>query len=505
MKVPIAFLACLVVFTAIIGVSDVIAGDTGPVSRGGIIDEQWDLVFWYPGTTDVQYLGIEFTGGLFYIAGCVTPGFPEVWVFDTTGVLVFSFPQWTTGWGWHDLAYDGQFLYGASDYIVYAFDLEGYPEPSMNITAPIFCRALAYDPNTDTFWGGGWSSPLVNFDRDGNVIWESGPGGPSISGLAWDDFAPNGPWLWIHSQEGGCTLYQFDPSYHVYTGLTYQVPLMPGLTSQLAGGLAFSEEYSPDYSVMIGLIQGIPYDGFYGLEMYPANPPPDVSITISAGGPIVIPNTGGSFDYNVEVFNNESGQAAFDAWIMVYLPDGIHFRPVLGPVSLTLPGGQSLSRDRTQDVPAGAPSGTYTYVGYVGFYPDAIADSSFFTFEKSAGSLVESSGAGWYTSGNFFSGSILAVAVSILAVAVDEWDTLTCYPNPFNPLTTLQFSLQEGGIVDLSVFDVAGRKAVTLMDGYLEAGTHVIEFDGSRLASGVYICKLVTPEQMRQLKIVLVR
>jgi hypothetical protein len=248
--------------------------------------------------------------------------------------------------------------------------------------------------------------------------------------------------------------------------------------------------------MMIGLIQGIPYDGFYGLEMYPANPPPDVSITMSTGGPIVIPNTGGTFDYNVEVLNNEPGQVAFDAWIMVYLPDGSQYGPVVGPVDLTLPGGQSINRDRIQQVPGGAPSGTYTYVGYVGYYPGVIADSSFFTFEKSAGSLVESSGAGWYTSGNFFSGNSLAAAV-------DEWDMLTCYPNPFNPVTTINFSLMETSKVTLIVHDVNGRRIKTLVNGWRDAGNHEIVFNASGLVSGIYVYRLTVGDHMTSGKMVL--
>ena len=66
------------------------------------------------------------------------------------------------------------------------------------------------------------------------------------------------------------------------------------------------------------------------------------------------------------------------------------------------------------------------------------------------------------------------------------------YPNPFNPTTTIQFALPQGAPVTLKVFDITGREVATLIDGELQSGNHRIEFDGSRLASGVYVYQIRT-------------
>ena len=72
------------------------------------------------------------------------------------------------------------------------------------------------------------------------------------------------------------------------------------------------------------------------------------------------------------VSNNEITPVTFRAWTDITLPDSTIYGPVLGPVNVTLSGGGSVNRDRTQEVPAFAPTGTYTYNAYVGTYPFSV-------------------------------------------------------------------------------------------------------------------------------------
>jgi hypothetical protein len=68
------------------------------------------------------------------------------------------------------------------------------------------------------------------------------------------------------------------------------------------------------------------------------------------------------------------------------------------------------------------------------------------------------------------------------------------YPNPFNPTTKIQYSLPKSTTVKLAVCDVLGRTLTTLVEGYKQAGIYSVQFDASRLASGIYLCRLSTPE-----------
>jgi predicted extracellular nuclease len=83
-------------------------------------------------------------------------------------------------------------------------------------------------------------------------------------------------------------------------------------------------------------------------------------------------------------------------------------------------------------------------------------------------------------------------------------------PNPFNPKTTIAFTLPEAGDVSLEVYDVAGRRVATLIDRRLESGPHSVTWDGrteagERAASGVYFYKLVAGEQKTTRKMVLLK
>jgi len=64
------------------------------------------------------------------------------------------------------------------------------------------------------------------------------------------------------------------------------------------------------------------------------------------------------------------------------------------------------------------------------------------------------------------------------------------YPNPFNPSTAFEYTLPHGEYVTLKVFDVLGKQEALLVDSYQQAGNHMVTFDASRLASGVYFYTL---------------
>lgn len=64
------------------------------------------------------------------------------------------------------------------------------------------------------------------------------------------------------------------------------------------------------------------------------------------------------------------------------------------------------------------------------------------------------------------------------------------YPNPFNPLTTIHYVLPSDAHVILTVSNMLGQQVASLASGVQKAGHHEARFDGSMLASGVYICRM---------------
>jgi hypothetical protein len=64
------------------------------------------------------------------------------------------------------------------------------------------------------------------------------------------------------------------------------------------------------------------------------------------------------------------------------------------------------------------------------------------------------------------------------------------YPNPFNPVTIINYEIPKGSIVLVKVYDLTGKEVATLVNGYKSAGKYSINFNASKLSSGVYIYRL---------------
>lgn len=78
-------------------------------------------------------------------------------------------------------------------------------------------------------------------------------------------------------------------------------------------------------------------------------------------------------------------------------------------------------------------------------------------------------------------------------------------PNPFNPTTVINFNLASSGKVTLKVFDVSGKEVNLLIDNYMEAGRHSVQFDGSALSTGIYYYNLVSGNSTQIRKMILIK
>ena len=66
------------------------------------------------------------------------------------------------------------------------------------------------------------------------------------------------------------------------------------------------------------------------------------------------------------------------------------------------------------------------------------------------------------------------------------------YPNPFNPATVIPYDLSESAYVKVEIFDLLGRRLVTLVYDLKPAGQHQVRFDKGNLSSGTYLIRLET-------------
>ena len=108
----------------------------------------------------------------------------------------------------------------------------------------------------------------------------------------------------------------------------------------------------------------------------------ELVLTLTPQPSIVIPASGGSFDFEALAANGTPNPLIFDAWSEVELPNGRAYGPLIMRQSLNIPSQNIITRRITQVVPGNAPAGNYRYIGNVGVYPDTIWCSDEFEFVK---------------------------------------------------------------------------------------------------------------------------
>jgi hypothetical protein len=103
--------------------------------------------------------------------------------------------------------------------------------------------------------------------------------------------------------------------------------------------------------------------------------------------------------------------------------------------------------------------------------------------------------ADWYESD-------IAVNSNILPT---EYMLSSAYPNPFNPVTTLNFSLPKSQEVILQVYNLQGRVIETLVNSNMEAGYHSVIWDADNHSSGMYFVKMQAGSFLKTQKLMLVK
>ena len=83
---------------------------------------------------------------------------------------------------------------------------------------------------------------------------------------------------------------------------------------------------------------------------------------------------------------------------------------------------------------------------------------------------------------------------------------IVAFPNPTNQFTTLQFNILEEGPVEVSIFDVTGRKLIQLIkEENMPAGQFIYDVDLSVLSSGYYYSSVLTQDGVATAKVVVIK
>jgi hypothetical protein len=88
---------------------------------------------------------------------------------------------------------------------------------------------------------------------------------------------------------------------------------------------------------------------------------------------------------------------------------------------------------------------------------------------------------------------------------ISSYDMLNCYPNPFNPATTIEYQVPFRTKVILTIYDLRGRKVKVLVDEEKNTGRYSVEFYAGNLSSGIYIYQLAFSEKSFTKKMMLIK
>jgi len=117
----------------------------------------------------------------------------------------------------------------------------------------------------------------------------------------------------------------------------------------------------------------------------------------------------------------------------------------------------------------------------------------------------EKKGVGIYFLGHDSITGVITNAVAVADDAPSAFSVAQNSPNPFNPTTTINFSLAQSGDVTVDVFNVAGQKIDTLVRGFMDAGSHSVVWDASGFSAGVYFYTVKSGGYTKTMKMTLLK
>ena len=86
-----------------------------------------------------------------------------------------------------------------------------------------------------------------------------------------------------------------------------------------------------------------------------------------------------------------------------------------------------------------------------------------------------------------------------------EYVLYTVYPNPFNPVTNIEYGLPEYTNVQIVIFDLSGKQVESLINEFQEVGYHSVEWNADNYPSGVYFVKMIADQYVKTQKLMLVK
>jgi hypothetical protein len=227
------------------------------VAQEGPTDDTWDYLMGInitQATQDYQIQGTEFVGDYWWATGGGGPqGQKMFYRFNLDGSYHDQFPQpSTTAFGWFDMAYDGNLVYGSDGPKIYGVNEQGVVQDSFpGPHNPN--RAIAYDPQSDHFWVADFMSDIYEISRTGQQLHRFSNPLP-ITGLAWNPSDQDGYKLYAFHRDGSLEHAQVSKIHPVSGDQQFLVTLQ-NTEGDRSGGCAITPAWNSTMLVFGGIMQ----------------------------------------------------------------------------------------------------------------------------------------------------------------------------------------------------------------------------------------------------------
>jgi ligand-binding sensor domain-containing protein len=209
----------------------------------------------------------------------------------------------------------------------------------------------------------------------------------------------------------------------------------------------------------------------------------------------------------IEITVDRHGVVWFGAWGGVVKLDGVSWTRYTLPDGLPSGGVSTIYQDSRDVYWFGMWDGVSRFDGKTWktyTTRNGLAGNTVYTFAEDAG------GTRWFGT---WSGGISKLEEELPSSVSDSinrnrptlFGIRSAYPNPFNPATTIEFSLPRPGKAKLSIYSISGQLINILSDGEMSAGNHRVVWNAARRASGVYLAILESEGKRDIRKVALVR
>jgi hypothetical protein len=416
--------------------------DTSNLILGELGDTLFNFnLFDLPLSDTARFVGVAYAQDHFWFSANIFPDQKFIVKVNNEGNLVATYPQPSFfGDRWSAIATDGNYLFGTERRNITIWSIESTSLAGVISTGTINADAMTYDPNKKYFYVSNSVGAIRVIDRNGDdVSFLVTP--YEIEGLAWDNYSPEGPFLWALVRDDSligakCKALRLDPETGVFTGVSLEGVNIGSFVNSPEAAMIY-----PNYDLNKLVFAGLQVD-----DEYP-----------SQGASLV--------GYDLDVVPPP-------AWVHL-------LHPTLGEVE---------------------PQGEDTlFVRFHAMMEDTTAEAVIRISSNDLNQpLIE-------IPVTIVMLENLVTNVDGNELTPENFVLEQNYPNPFNPATTIKYMIKDQSLVSLKIYDVLGNEVATLVNEIKPKGAYTLNFDASSLPSGVYFYRLTAGNFIETKKMLLLK